>query len=186
MTREETTRVCPVSRAGGLEIGLRRWFQNPHKILSPYVKAGMTVLDLGCGPGFFTIPLAEMVGSVGRVIAADLQDGMLQRLQAKLEGSGLDKRVSLHRCAAERIGVTEKVDFVLAFYVVHEVPDRAGFFQELSSIVRRDGCVLVVEPPFHVWAAAFAETIGFAEKTGFRPEAGPKVLFSKSAILRRP
>jgi ubiquinone/menaquinone biosynthesis C-methylase UbiE len=145
----------------------------------------MTVLDFGSGPGFFTIALAEMVGASGRVIAADLQDGMLRRLEAKLERSGLDKRVSLHKCAAGRIGLAESVDFVVAFYVVHEVPDRAGLFQELSSIVKPDGRVLVVEPPFHVSMAAFTETIRDAENAGFRSEKGPRVFSSKSVILKK-
>jgi ubiquinone/menaquinone biosynthesis C-methylase UbiE len=185
MTREESTRVCPASRAGALDFWLRRWLQNPHRILRPYVREGMTVLDFGCGPGFFTIALAEMVGASGRVIAADLQDEMLRRLGAKLERLGLSKRVSPHKCASQSLGLTEKVDFVVAFYVVHELPDRAGFFQELSSALKPAGSVLVVEPPFHVSAAAFRETVGVAESAGFRCEEGPHVLFSKSALLKR-
>ena len=71
-------RVCPVERAGSLDNRFRRWLQDPRKILSPHIKEGMTVLDLGCGPGYFTIDIAQMVGKSGRVIAADLQEGMLK------------------------------------------------------------------------------------------------------------
>jgi ubiquinone/menaquinone biosynthesis C-methylase UbiE len=66
-------RVCPVKRAGSLDNRIRRWIQNPKKILKPYIEEGMTVLDIGCGPGFFSIDMAQMVGKTGRVIAADLQ-----------------------------------------------------------------------------------------------------------------
>jgi len=45
-------RVCPVERAGVLDHRIRRWLQDPQKILRPYVEEGMTVLDIGCGPGF--------------------------------------------------------------------------------------------------------------------------------------
>ncbi|MCP4372916.1 MAG: SAM-dependent methyltransferase, partial [Deltaproteobacteria bacterium] len=55
-------RICPVERAGSLDSRIRRWLQNPQKILKPYIKEGMTVLDVGCGPGFFSIDMAQMVG----------------------------------------------------------------------------------------------------------------------------
>ena len=52
---EERNRVCPVELAGSLDGRVRGWLQNPGKILAPYVREGMTVLDVGCGPGFFSI-----------------------------------------------------------------------------------------------------------------------------------
>lgn len=54
----------------------------------------MTVLDLGCGPGFFSIVLAEMFGNPGRVIATDLQEGMLQKLNEKNRGTQVEERIS--------------------------------------------------------------------------------------------
>jgi ubiquinone/menaquinone biosynthesis C-methylase UbiE len=69
--------VCPVERAGSLDSKIRRWLQNPQKILVPYVREEMTVLDIGCGPGLFSVEMARMVGKSGRVIAVDLQEGML-------------------------------------------------------------------------------------------------------------
>ncbi len=65
--------VCPVEIAGMLDGKLRRWVHNPVKILSPLITEGMTVLDVGCGPGFFSIEMARLVGADGSVIAADLQ-----------------------------------------------------------------------------------------------------------------
>ena len=178
-------RVCPVARAGSLDHRLRRWLQNPSKILRPYIKDGMAVLDFGCGPGFFSIDIARIVGSSGRVIAADLQEGMLQKLKKKIQETELEKRITLHKCEKNRIGVTEKVDFVLAFYVVHEIPHQDEFFEELESILRPGGQVLVVEPPLHVSRSAFSATISKAGKVGFRPEDGPKVLLSRSVILKK-
>jgi 2-polyprenyl-3-methyl-5-hydroxy-6-metoxy-1,4-benzoquinol methylase len=49
----ERNRVCPVELAHSLDNTLRRWLQNPKNILAPYIQEGMTVLDVGCGPGFF-------------------------------------------------------------------------------------------------------------------------------------
>ena len=78
-------RVCPVERAGTLDSTFRRWLQNPEKILRPYLREGMTAVDLGCGPGFFTVDMAIIVGDTGRVIGSDLQEGMLRKLADKIE-----------------------------------------------------------------------------------------------------
>jgi ubiquinone/menaquinone biosynthesis C-methylase UbiE len=178
-------RVCPVSHAGALDNRLRRWVQDPRQILAPFIKEGMTVLDLGCGPGFFTLDIARLVGPSGRVIASDLQEGMLEKIRAKIRGSEMEPRITLHHCREDRVGVTEKVDFVLAFYMVHEVPDQAAFFREIGSILKPGGQVLVVEPPLHVTKKAFAATLNTAEAAGFMPGPGPRVLLSKAAILRK-
>ena len=97
-------RVCPVEIAGCLDNRIRRWIQNPQKILGPYIEEGMIVLDIGCGPGFFSIDMAQMVGKSGRVIAADLQEGMLQKLRDKIQGTELEERVTLHKCEGKKIG----------------------------------------------------------------------------------
>ncbi len=181
---DRKNRVCPVERAGSLDNRIRRWIQNPHKILKPYIEERMTVLDIGCGPGFFSINMAQMVGKSGRVIAADLQEDMLQKVRNKIQGTGLEKRIILHKSEENRIGVSEKVDFVFAFYVVHELPNQKKFFEELKSILKPEGKVLIVEPPFHVSKTAFEETIRNARDAGFTPSEGPKVFFSKTAILK--
>jgi len=67
--------------------------------------------------------------------------------------------------------------------MVHEMPDAGAFFREIASILRPDGKVLVVEPPFHVSKSAFKETLEKARNAGLTPAKGPKILLSKSAIL---
>ena len=176
--------VCPVENAGSLDNRIRTWVQNPQKILGPYLKEGMTVLDIGCGPGFFSIPMAHMVGKSGRVIAVDLQDGMLRKLRDKIQGTDLEERITLHQCEEDKVGVSVNVDFILAFYVVHELPNPEKFFKEIKSILKPNGKVLIVEPPFRVSKTAFEETIRKARDAGFKPVEGPKVLLSKTVILR--
>jgi len=182
---DKRNRVCPVSMAGSLDNKLRLWLQDPKRILQPYVKEGMIVLDLGCGPGFFSVALAEMVGESGRVIAADMQEGMLQKLRDKIQGTKIEDRITLHKCEGDRINVTEHVDFALAFYMVHEVPDQIPFFKELISILKPTGQFLIVEPKlFHVSKKAFGNTVNNAKIAGFKTAGGPKVLFSRSVILQ--
>ena len=181
-----THHVCPAALAGALDNRLRHWLQDPGRILRPFLREGMTALDLGCGPGFFTVEMAGMVGSSGRVVACDLQQGMLDRLRVKISGTTLEERVTLHRCEEGRIGWTGSADFILAFYVIHEIPDHQALYTELLSLLHPDGLLLVVEPPLHVSARAFNRSMAAAEAAGLRISSGPKMLWHKTALLTRP
>ena len=178
-------RVCPVEMAGSLDNKIRRWVQNPNKILKPYIKDGMTVLDLGCGPGFFTIDMAWLVGETGRVIGADLQPGMLDKLNAKISGTELENRIHLHTCEKNSIGITEQVDFILAFYMIHELPDQEIFFNEIAAMLNPKGLMLIVEPSFHVSKKAFAQMVEKAEQAGLASEKGPNIFFSRAVIMQK-
>ncbi len=182
---DEKLRVCPVERAGSLDNRVRKWLQDPQKIMGPYIEEGMTVLDLGCGPGFFSIDMAQMVGKSGRVIAADLQEGMLQKLRDKIQGTELEPRITLHKCEENKTGVSEEIDFALAFYMVHEVPNQEEFFNEIGVMLKPKGQVLIVEPPFHVSKSAFEETLRKARNAGLTLVERPKVFFSKAAVLKK-
>jgi len=178
-------RVCPVERAGSLDNRMRKWLQDPQKILGPYITEGMTVLDLGCGPGFFSVEMAQMVGTSGRVIASDLQEGMLDKVRAKIQGTELEPLITLHKCEVDQLGIIERVDFILLFYMVHEVENKKSFFNELRNILNQDGQILIVEPPIHVSKTAFNKSVTIARDTGFIDSKGPRVLFSKTVILKK-
>lgn len=177
-------RVCPVKRAGSLDNRIRRWLQSPLKILRPYIKEGMVVLDVGCGPGFFSVDIAGMVGVSGRVIACDLQDGMLQILKEKIDGTEIKERITVHKCESGRLGVSECVDFVLAFYVVHEIPNQDNFFNEIQSILRPNDQILIVEPPFHTSKKEFDETIRKVLNIGFVAVDRPRIFLNKAVVLK--
>lgn len=185
MKKDKDPYVCPAGLAGSLDNSLRRWFQNPQKILKPFINKGMTVLDLGCGPGFFTIDIAKMVTDSGKVIAADLQDGMLHMVSGKIKGTELEQRVDLHKCQGDKIGVTEKADFVLAFWMVHEVPDHDRLFEELKSILKPEGKIYIIEPKLHVSKRSFEEMIVIIKKSGFEIIDRPKVFFSRTVMLKQ-
>ena len=170
----KNNRVCPVGRAGTLDNKLRRWIQNPQKILRPYITEGMTILDIGCGPGFFSIDMAKMAGESGKIIASDLQEGMLQKVRNKIKGTKFEKQITLHKCEQNKIGVSEHVDFVLLFYIVHEISNKENLFKEIETILKPNGQILIAEPPFHVSKAAFEEIIKKAEDAGFTNIKGPK------------
>lgn len=184
--KENDNRVCPVERAGGLDNFLRRLLQNPKKILKKYVRSGLTVLDLGCGPGFFSMAMAEMVGETGLVIAADLQEGMLSKLRDKISGTRLEKRILLHKTGESGIGISRKADLVLAFYMFHELPDQENALKEIESILKPGGIFYLVEPKyFHVSKEEFEGNVSRAVKLGFRIVERPGIFLSRAVVLKK-
>jgi len=179
----EKQRICPVENAGGLDNSIRRFLQNPQKLLKPFIHEGMTVLDMGCGPGFFSIEIAKLLSNSGKVIAADLQDGMLEKVNKKIKGTDLEQRIVLHKCQEDKIGVTENVDFVLAFYMIHEVPDQNKLFEELKSILKPNGKIYIIEPKFHVSKKSFDDMINKLKSKGFEILESPKIFFSRTVLV---
>src|SRR3989339_1444266 len=164
--------VFDARHAWFLDIIFRKLIQDPRRILKDHIHAGMSVLDVGCGPGYFSIPISKMVGPRGKVIAADIQQGMLDRLLKKL--SPAQKRIiHLHKCSGTRIGVSQQVDFALVFYVLHEVSDQEGFLREIHSVLKPGGTALVIEPCFHVTKKEFEQSLSSVGKTGFTRMKGP-------------
>ncbi|KQC04701.1 MAG: hypothetical protein APR53_02950 [Methanoculleus sp. SDB] len=180
--------ICPASHAGMLDHPIRRLIQSPGRILGRYIRAGDRVLDVGCGPGFFSRAMARMVGESGCVVAADLQDEMLAMLRERAEKEGILSRIQTHRTRPEtlELGKADPFDFVLAFYVVHETPDAGRFFGEIAAALRPGGRMLVVEPSHHVDEQEFEGEVAAARAAGFVPEKGPWVLFSRTVLLKKP
>ena len=144
---------------------------------------GDIVIDMGCGPGFFSIEMAKMVGQNGRVVAVDLQEKMLGHVKRKAAKHGVTDRMEFHQCRADHIALSVKADFMLAYYMVHETPGIAKFFVEAASLLRQGGRMLVVEPRFHVTRAMFAETLGEADKAGLTAVGFPKGKGSRSVLF---
>jgi ubiquinone/menaquinone biosynthesis C-methylase UbiE len=185
LSHDSGRHLFPAGRAAVLDIPVRRLVQNPRRILRSFLREGMTVLDMGCGTGYFTVPMAEMVGASGRVIAADLQEALLERLSSRIAGTVLEKRVEPHRTHPDSIGITDPVDFALLFYMVHEVPDREGLFREVAAVLKPGARALVIEPGFHVSRREFRETLEAAGSAGLAVSPGPGLAFSRSAVLER-
>jgi len=183
MANEKRPFICPVEYAGSLDNPIRKLVHKPHRILEAYISKGMTVLDLGCGPGFFTIEMAKLVGETGRVIAADLQQGMLDKVAGKIRGTDLEQRIELHKCQDDMIGISKKVDFVLAFWMVHEVPDQQRLFEELKSVMNPGGRIWIIEPRIHVTEKSFKMMISRLESTGLEIIERPGIWLSRSVLL---
>ena len=176
--------ICPWWLAYSFDNRLRRLFHNPVKMLGPYVSRGMTALDVGCGMGFFSIGLARLVGNKGCVIAADVQEKMLEVMQSRSEKAAVSSIIRPHKSEPGKLGVDTPVDFILAFWMVHEVPDQKSFFQQMGACLKPDGNILIVEPKFHVPAQSFQETVAVAQESGLQNCESPSIRLSHSAVLR--
>ncbi|MBI9084143.1 MAG: class I SAM-dependent methyltransferase [Desulfobacterales bacterium] len=177
--------VCSWRIGFFLDNALRRIVHDPEKILGDLVGAGQTAVDVGCGPGFFSIPLAQRVGVTGAVIAADLQPEMLEKVRQRADQAGLNGQLRLHRCQPDRIGLETQADFALAFYMVHEVPDAAAFLKEIQSLLKPGGHFLLVEPKFHVTAKAFDAITSKALDAGLIPDRDVQIALSRARLYQK-
>jgi ubiquinone/menaquinone biosynthesis C-methylase UbiE len=177
-------RVCPWWLAYTFDNPLRRLFQNPDRILGEYVRPGGTVLDIGCGMGYFSLSMARLVGTKGKVIAADLQPQMLKVVMRRAERAGVQSRIQTHLSRPDSLGVNELADFVLAFWMVHEVGDKAAFFREVREVMKPEARFLVAEPKMHVTATEFQKTGAIARQAGLVASEEPEIRFSRAVVLR--
>jgi ubiquinone/menaquinone biosynthesis C-methylase UbiE len=168
---------------------LRRLIQDPHKLLAPHVTAGMTVVEPGPGMGFFTLELARLAGPSGRVIAIDIEPKMLAKLEQRARKAGVAENIVLRQPKGESLNVDDlanTVDFVPAIAVVHELPNRALFFQEMYGALRGGGKLLLLEPPGHVKRPLWEKTLASAYDAGFQRDSDPKARRFHAALLRKP
>lgn len=177
--------VCPWWGGYFIDNRLRRWLHHPEDILAPYLQSEMKVLDFGCGMGFFSIAMARLVGDRGMIIAVDLQQRMLDVLAQRAARAGVADRIRTHRCESDALRFCEPVDFALAFYSAHEVPDLRRLLRELAACVRPGARLLVVEPVGHVTRRAFRDMLEAASEEGFECEGRPRIRLSHSALLVR-
>ncbi len=178
-------RVCPWWLAYSFDNPFRRFLHDPEALLGPFVREGMTVADIGCGLGYFSIAMARMVGERGRIIAVDVQQEMLSRMLKRAEGAGVASRIRAVRTTGNDIGITEPVDFVLAFWMVHEVPDIPRFFSQVASALKETGRLFIAEPRMHVSEREFREEIEQARSAGLQVSASAHVRISRAALLSK-
>jgi ubiquinone/menaquinone biosynthesis C-methylase UbiE len=177
--------VCPWWLCFTFDNFLRPHFHDPEKMLKDYIREGDTVLDVGPGMGYFTIPMARMVGESGKVIAADVQQKMLAFVESKAEKVGLAQRIEPRLVSQNSLGIHVQIDFALAFWMVHEVPDQNRFLEELKSLIKPGGLFLMVEPAIHVSRKMFQETEHRAQAAGFALKERPKIFMSLSGLFIR-
>ncbi|MCP4631705.1 MAG: class I SAM-dependent methyltransferase [candidate division Zixibacteria bacterium] len=181
-------RVCPWWMGYFIDNPIRRFFQNPTKIINPYLKSGMRVLDIGCGMGIFSIASAEIVGAEGKVYSVDLQKRMLNTLIKRASRKKVADRIETKVCKPDSLDLNDlsnSIDFAIAFYMVHEVPDKQGFFKQVSETMKQGAKILIAEPQGHVTDEKLEITIDIAKSEGFELINRPDISRSRSALLKK-
>ena len=181
-------RVCPWWLGYLLACPLRRYLEDPVRILNGRIRQGMTVLEPGPGMGFFTLPLAQMVGPSGKVVAVDIQPKMLDRLKRRAAKAGLAERVEARLASRDSMGLADlsgSIDFTLAFAVVHEFPASKPFFVQVAYASRPGAELLLAEPAGHLTDQEFQCELHDAAEAGFAVVDRPVIRRSHAAVLRR-
>ncbi len=102
----------------------------------------MTIADIGCGPGFFTLSAAKIVGVDGKVYAIDTEELMLDELNKKdTPGNVTTLHSDEHRIPLEN----DSCDFALLAFVLHEAMDKGAFLNEAKRLLRVDGRLLIID-----------------------------------------
>jgi len=175
--------VCPWWLAYSFDNPLRRLVHNPEKMLEKFINEGDTVVDIGCGMGYFSIGMAKMVGAKGHVISVDLQEKMLERVRQRAQQKGLLSRITLHKCSSDKLEVNEQADFALGFWMVHEVRNKDAFLNEIVTILKPGARFLIVEPRMHVTETHFRKIADIAEKAGLKSQSEEKIGLSRAILF---
>ena len=166
----EKQHICPWWLGYTFLLPIRKYQHNPQRILGPYVKEGMIVMDYGCAMGYFSIPLARMTGAKGTVYCVDIQEKMLAKLQKRAVKYNVSSVIKLLQAGKNfnPVELLEKLDFVLLFAVVHEVPDKNQLFRDLYKMLKPGGSILFAEPKGHVKPVDFKKSLQFAKEAGLK------------------
>ena len=178
--------VCPWYCCFTFDNIFRRLVQKPEDILKGLVKEGMTALDIGPGMGYFSIPMAKMVGPEGKILALDVQEKMLSGLKKRAVRNGVEKRIDCRLVRDSHWGIADEADFALSFWMVHEVPNQEEFLSSVFMALKAKGQYLIAEPKLHVSPKNMDNTIGSAKHLGFQVIGKPKIFFSRSVLLQKP
>ena len=179
--------ICPWQGGPFLAASLRKIIHNPHRILKPYLSDGMIAMDIGSGMGFFTIPMSEITGKQGKVIAVDLQPQMLAGLQKKVQKTGIDN-ITFHQCGNNSLNVKQwddSVDFVLIMMMLHEVPDADRLIREVYSVLAPGGKLLFSEPVVHVSQSKYKKSLSMIQQTGFSITYKPKIALCRTTVFQK-
>lgn len=125
-------------------------FINPNEVVKNLpLHDGMVVADLGCGSGFFSLAMAQIVKPTGKIIAIDIWKPALDTLGLKAKLAGLfniieTKQVNLENPKGTGLN-KESVDLVLISNVLFQIDDKEMLFQEIWRILKYNGYLVLLE-----------------------------------------
>jgi ubiquinone/menaquinone biosynthesis C-methylase UbiE len=136
-----------------MESRLRKWLMNPVTTLrGAGIQPGQTVLEVGCGTGFFTIPAAKLIGDRGSLIAMDPLAKYIERVSTKVQAAGLQNVRVVKRDALNTGLDTESIDLALLFGVIPfpSLPLNR-LLPEMHRVIKPEGSLAVWLFPVSGW-----------------------------------
>ncbi|AOL16677.1 methyltransferase [Sulfolobus sp. A20] len=124
-----------------LSLPIRKIFDNVNEVLK-YIKSGMTVLDHGCGPGFYTIPIARKVGDKGFVYAVDSDEKQIKVLQRKLERLNINNVKTIVSRDLSQIP-SNTIDFLLSKDVLCCTVLHKELAEEIKRVLKPNGLAFI-------------------------------------------
>lgn len=109
------------------------------------VKPGMVVCDMGCGNGYHTLPLAEMVGATGKVFAVDAQPEMIQMLRTRIDVKGLKNIEPINSLFHDPKLPPNTCDMILMVDVYHEFSHPVQMLAGMRAALKPDGLLVLAE-----------------------------------------
>ena len=109
------------------------------------LKEGMTVCDMGCGNGFYSLKMAKQIGDDGRVLAVDIQRGMLRLLQARAERQGIETVEPILSTVSDPKLPENEVDLILCVDVYHEFSHPEHMLKAMRDSLSEDGVIALAE-----------------------------------------
>jgi len=157
---------CPASFSWIVNNPIRRWYMRP--VLDCVgIRPGEKVLELGPGPGAFTIEAARRTEPGGRLLAVDIQPKMIAALEHKVRASKLTN-VETHVADAFHVPVDNgSIDRALLVTVLSEIPDRKRALEELRRVLKPGGVLSITEEFLDPDYPLARTTIRWAEEAGF-------------------
>jgi len=179
--------ICPWWMGYLLLSPVRRLSHKPEKILEAYLKPGMKTVDFGCAMGYFSLPMARMVGKEGTVYCFDIQQKMLGKLTTRAIDHGLSGIIKpiLIKEGDTYNQFSNTIDFILLFAVAHEVDDQKRLFADLSIMMKPGALMLFTEPAGHVKRHEFEQSLHYAALAGLEKADKKEISRSLSVLLRK-
>ena len=159
---------CPSSLSWIVDLPVRRYYMR-HVLDRVGIQPGETVLELGPGPGAFTVDAARRLGPDGKLIAVDIQSEMIEQVNRRVKQAGVTN-VETHVASAYELPLEDgSVDRVFMVTVLPEIPDPARGLQEVMRVLKPGGLFSTTEEFLDPDYPRRVTTIRWAESAGFEP-----------------
>lgn len=184
LTDNSTNHVYPWWLGSLIDNPLRRMLHPAEKTLSPYIEEGMICMDFGCGFGHYSLGMAKLTGKKGEVVSIDVQQQMLNKLMKRASKQKLDSIITPHLNDGSNIGLIRFFDFILLSNSLHETPDQKKILNEMFTLTRPKGKLLLIEPK-HV-KLSYDDEVKAVLDTGFKQIGSPSLIKQYCTLFEKP